>query len=199
MVVGRVDPLIKYGLRHVLAVHEGFRLLDTSTDGAGVERLIAQQGTQVAIFDETVEHQLLARLKVRHPSVGLLVLTASPPALIGTTLVALGASCLARDAADTDIRAAVHLAAEGKPIFLSAARDSSAQQGPTVAELLSPRELEVFDLISQGRSYIEVGQELRIAPETVKSHTVNICRKLGVRNKQQLGRMSLDTTLQAPA
>jgi len=48
---------------------------------------------------------------------------------------------------------------------------------------LSPREQQVLDLLAKGLIYSEIGRELNIGEETVRSHVKQICRKLNVRNR----------------
>jgi ATP/maltotriose-dependent transcriptional regulator MalT len=54
-----------------------------------------------------------------------------------------------------------------------------------LAEPLSERELEVLSLLASGRSNAEIARDLFIAVGTVKTHTNNIYRKLGVRNRAE--------------
>lgn len=51
---------------------------------------------------------------------------------------------------------------------------------------LTPREEEVLILLAHGRSAPYIGQELSIAPGTVKRHISNIYRKIGVGDRQSL-------------
>ena len=48
---------------------------------------------------------------------------------------------------------------------------------------LSPRERQVLDLLAKGLIYSEIGRELNIGAETVRSYVKQICRKLNVRNR----------------
>lgn len=50
---------------------------------------------------------------------------------------------------------------------------------------LSGRELEVLKMLSERLSNREIADQLFISPETVKKHTVNIYRKLGVNSRRQ--------------
>ena len=59
-------------------------------------------------------------------------------------------------------------------------------QKPTINDvnsLLSQREKEVLELVSQGLLYKEIAIRLTISPETVKKHLKNIYQKLHVQNK----------------
>jgi ATP/maltotriose-dependent transcriptional regulator MalT len=50
-------------------------------------------------------------------------------------------------------------------------------------DALSGRELEVLNLLASGRTNSEVARDLFLSVGTVKSHTNNIYRKLGARNR----------------
>ena len=52
-------------------------------------------------------------------------------------------------------------------------------------ELLSPREREVFELVSQGLANKEIAKTLFISEATVKVHVGRILEKLGVRSRTQ--------------
>ena len=54
-----------------------------------------------------------------------------------------------------------------------------------LVEPLSERELEVLTLLASGRSNREVARDLFVSVGTVKTHTNNIYRKLGVRNRAE--------------
>ena len=55
-----------------------------------------------------------------------------------------------------------------------------------VALGLSARESDVVELLLLGLSHKEIGERLFISPDTVKKHTYNAHRKLGVQNRVQL-------------
>lgn len=48
-------------------------------------------------------------------------------------------------------------------------------------EILTPREIEVLQLIALDHTSKQLAAQLFISPETVKSHRRNLIRKLGVR------------------
>jgi ATP/maltotriose-dependent transcriptional regulator MalT len=62
----------------------------------------------------------------------------------------------------------------------------SGEESPEpLTEPLSERELEVLTLLSSGRPNREVARDLFVSVGTVKTHTNNIYRKLGVRNRAE--------------
>jgi len=70
----------------------------------------------------------------------------------------------------------LHRAAVGKPI----------DQDP--AEALSNRELEVFEMIGNGKNTQQIARELDISPRTVETHRKKIKTKLNLANGAQLSR-----------
>lgn len=52
-----------------------------------------------------------------------------------------------------------------------------------IAELLTPREVRIAELLADGRSNREIASELVLSVETVKTHVARILRKLGAGNR----------------
>ena len=59
------------------------------------------------------------------------------------------------------------------------------QAPPAAVDELTPRELEVFRLITRGLSNAEIGQELFISDTTVKTHVTRLLQKLALRDRAQ--------------
>lgn len=58
-----------------------------------------------------------------------------------------------------------------------------AENGKTGSIQLSPRELQILEMMAEGKSHKEVAEILFISPETVRKHLSNIYLKLNVNNK----------------
>jgi DNA-binding NarL/FixJ family response regulator len=56
----------------------------------------------------------------------------------------------------------------------------------TGAEALSGREIEVLQLVADGRSNKEIGESLGLSALTVKSHLARIARKLGTGDRAEM-------------
>jgi predicted ATPase/DNA-binding NarL/FixJ family response regulator len=68
---------------------------------------------------------------------------------------------------------------------LESAATSKIAPPQSLVESLSERELELLQLVAEGKSNREIAQELILALGTVKSHLHNIFQKLGVRSRTQ--------------
>ncbi|GAA1990660.1 helix-turn-helix transcriptional regulator [Microbacterium pumilum] len=55
---------------------------------------------------------------------------------------------------------------------------------------LTPRESEIVTLVTAGRSYREIADELFVSEKTVSSHISNILRKAGAANRVDLARLA---------
>jgi DNA-binding NarL/FixJ family response regulator len=60
---------------------------------------------------------------------------------------------------------------------------------------LTSREQEVFRLIAEGLSNVEIGQQLYISDTTVKTHITHILQKLGLRDRVQAVVLAYQTGL----
>jgi DNA-binding NarL/FixJ family response regulator len=191
IVLGRLEPIVGAGLELLLEREPCVHLFATDVDHAGLEDAVTQQQPRVVIVGESSEYDLLLALKATKSVRGVLVIAEAPSVLCGTFLLASGVGCLASSATVADLLAAIRFAAAGQPVFLRAGADGAVRR--RLGEgLLTPRESEVFEQFRRGTtSYRRVGRALHIAPETVRSHVVSICRKLKVADKQELIGMSL--------
>jgi len=61
-----------------------------------------------------------------------------------------------------------------------------------VRALLGPRELEVLRGVAQGKTDIEIGEELFISPRTVQNHLTRIREKTGLRRRSELTRWAVE-------
>jgi DNA-binding NarL/FixJ family response regulator len=194
VLLGRFAPVVELGLAAVLRSDDRLRVLGSGLEDSAIEQAVARQAPQAAIVDATVESGLLARLRSRWVDLGIVVFAHEPARLTGTMLLAEQATCLAWSVPPAEICAAVYRAARGEPTFLCAS-DEAMQSGPVIADVLTKREAQVFAPLSLGWSYARIGRGLQIAPETVRTHTISICRKLGVEGKRELIGRSLTSSI----
>jgi non-specific serine/threonine protein kinase len=71
-------------------------------------------------------------------------------------------------------------------LTLARGEDDEADGATPTPESLTPRELEVAELVSRGATNTQISFELMIALETVKTHVRSILRKLGFESRVQI-------------
>jgi len=64
-----------------------------------------------------------------------------------------------------------------------------------LVKLLTEREIEIIQLISQGLSSTEIGSQIYISPRTVDTHRNNIIQKLGVKGIPGLVKFAIEKKL----
>lgn len=72
--------------------------------------------------------------------------------------------------------------------------DLADQQEPS-PDHLSPRELELIQLVAEGLSNKAIGQRLSVSVNTVKYHMKNILQKLGAQNRTEAVMMAIRSGL----
>ena len=90
---------------------------------------------------------------------------------------------LLKDAPPAELFSAVRAAATGATAMSGSVATRLMHREEEPANALTSRELEVLQLVADGRSNREIGATLFLSEATVKSHLVHINTKLGVRSR----------------
>lgn len=78
---------------------------------------------------------------------------------------------------------------------MNAEEQTAAVDGLPVLGKLTERERQVADLLSRGRTYRMIADELFLSENTVKTHIKNVYSKLGVQSKAELVRLLIEQGL----
>jgi DNA-binding NarL/FixJ family response regulator len=77
------------------------------------------------------------------------------------------------------------ISAPGLLVYANPGRSGSARLEDQIIEDLTPREMEVLQLLAQGLANKQIAYELEISEHTVKFHISSIYAKLGVTNRTE--------------
>lgn len=130
--------------------------------------------------------EALARLRSEHPSVPVVVLSASErPEDVRRALEGGAAGFIPKSTRGSVLRGALNLVLAGgiytPPLMLDAA---PAAPRPAASDL-TPRQLEILRLLARGLTNKEICGVLGIVEGTVKSHVVRIYEALDVTNRTE--------------
>ena len=119
------------------------------------------------------------------PRIGILMLSMhSEPNYVRTCMDAGARGYLLKNAVDLELIAAVRtIAAGGQALDPRLGRVSEPD---AAAPALTPRELDVLQLIVNGRSNREIAQALGLSANTVAVHRANLMQTLGIHNTAAL-------------
>lgn len=161
--------------------------------------IIEQQAPDAAIMDLTLAGnsglELIKDLKARNIQLPVLVLSMHSESLYAERVLHAGAKgFISKEEAPEEVIAAIHAVINGE-IYVSKRisqhiLERQTRSGKPVAatgvELLSDREIEVYQLMGEGLSSSEISDRLRLAPTTVDSYRARIKEKLGIKNAASL-------------
>jgi len=187
-VLARFDDLLSGGLREILDRDESIETVAAGVEQARLSVVIGGHRPDVAILDAGALAKLaeVQELTRRHPATSLVVLAHEPSGAECAQLLAFGASaCLGTDTQARDVLNAIHLASRGLRLTPRNAAEPRQRDGAG-GHLLTRRESEVLPMLREGRSNAQIAVALGVGIETVRTHSRNIYRKLGVSSRREL-------------
>jgi len=181
-------PVFLEGLAEALARQRDLVVVGQGTDGAEALALWEKHRPDVLLLDLAMSglHGLaaLAQIRRRYPDARVLVLTSSDDGEDAVAALDGGAAGYITKAARYDelVAAIREVHAGGRPIGEAVARRLAARErgGP-----LTPREMEVLELLREGLTYAEIGHRLGITQRTVRAHVMAVKEKLSAANNAQ--------------
>ena len=181
-------PVFLEGLAQALARQRDLVVVGQGTDGGEALALWEEHRPDVLLLDLAMSGlnglDTLARIRQRHPQARVLMLTSSDDGDDAVAALDGGADGYVTKAARYDelVEAIREVHAGGRPIGAAVAQRLAARErgGP-----LTPREMEVLELLREGLTYAEIGQRLGVAQRTARAHVVAVKEKLSAANNAQ--------------
>jgi len=189
------QALLRASLGTVLGADPRIDVVGEAGDGLEALELVRSHRIDVVLMDIRMPKldgiratQQVARLS---PSTRVLVLTTfDTDELVMGALHAGASGFLTKDARPEALIAAICDIANGSSVLapqIVSAVIEHVRRAPTadlsVLAPLSPREIEILDLLAAGCSNAEISERLHLAYDTVKTHVRAVLVKLGLRDR----------------
>jgi DNA-binding NarL/FixJ family response regulator len=196
-------PMVRERLADVINRESDLRVCGEAEDRAGALEVIAREKPVLAIVDLTLKRSngldLIKDLHVMHPNLLILVLSMQDESLYAERVVRAGAhGYITKYEATGKILVAIRQVLSGK-MFLSAEVSDdilSRMLGKSKAslrsiEVLSDRELQVFEFVGQGYGTRQIAEFLGLDGKTVETYRSRIKEKLEIKDASELLRRAI--------
>lgn len=188
-------PVVRAGLRALLEADDQIEVLAEVGSGTEALRMLdelaaSEEGApDLVLMDLNLGHgiggiETTRTLRERHPDVQVLAVTTfDAEADIVGALAAGATGYVLKDSPTQALIDAVGEAAAGRSILSPEVQQRLVQRMSNPATALSPREIEILEVLATGATNREAAKALFISESTVKTHLVHLYDKLGVDSR----------------
>jgi DNA-binding NarL/FixJ family response regulator len=192
-------PLFCEGVRQVINRHPALIVCGQVPDAASAMKAVAELKPDLAVVDISLEGSngidLIKHLKAKHEELPILVVSMHDESLYAERALRAGAQgYIMKNQPIKIVRDAIFKVLAGD-IFLSEKMSASVlaklllgkkDEPVSSIEQLSDRELEVFQMLGEGKSSREIAETLNLTIPTIHSFRNRIKEKLQFRNSTEL-------------
>lgn len=195
--------LVRSGIVALLEDIPGVTVVGEADDGDQLLQLVERLQPALVITDISMPGlsglDVLRSLQAREPRPKVLILSMyDSPAYVRQAIADGAAGYILKSAATVELHLAVQ-SVRANQTYLSpriatrlmeqlegAGTPAAPAPGPRAAAALTPRQVEVLRLISDGKALKEIAHELGLSVKTVETHRSMIMDRLGVRDTASL-------------
>jgi Response regulator containing a CheY-like receiver domain and an HTH DNA-binding domain len=205
IVLVNAHALFREGLRHHLAESPEFRVIGEASNGQQAIQIVDALDPDMVVMEVDLPGvnglEVARAIKRSHPHIRIVLLSSTMDGQEVVKAIRAGIAAYApRNIAPEKLMQTLYQVRRGNyPIndlvlsssevaaqVLNAFRQMAAEEDTqSIYSPLSPRELQVLELVAAGRTNKEIAKSLDISNQTVKNHISSILRKLAVNDRTQ--------------
>lgn len=197
--------IVRDGLREILQQIEGVTLIEEAKDANDALIMFKSAVFDVMLLDISLPDknglEVLKLVKEKWPSTNVLMLSMFPQEQYAIRALKLGASgYLTKNTASSELLMAVKIVSGGGKYISQALAQSLAinLDKDTVIqkhENLSDREFEIMIKLANGKSLLDIGNELFISVKTVSTYRTRLMGKMGLAKNTELTKYCMENNL----
>jgi RNA polymerase sigma factor (sigma-70 family) len=186
--------IIREGLRVMLGSQPDMEVVGTASNGYEAIQFVDQNEPDVVVIDISMPElngiEAISRMLPHHPNIKIIVLSIhETKPYVYRTLKAGAKGYLIKETAGLEVVDAVRAVQRGERYLSQRIADLlteiSFRQLETSMEVnpldaLSPREREILQLVAEGRTSQEIGEQLSLSSKTVDTYRSRLMHKIGV-------------------
>jgi DNA-binding NarL/FixJ family response regulator len=196
--------LVRQGLRALLALDSGIQVVAEASDGREAVTLTKKHQPDVLVMDIAMPQLngigATRQIVAESPATKIIILSAhSDDPYIQRVLEAGAVGFLIKQSSAQCLSTAIREVMNGKKFFSPSIAKRILEQKPTPEKLrgaksatgLTPRELEVLQLVAEGAPNKQVAAKLGISIKTVEKHRQHLMDKLNIHDTAGLTRYAI--------
>ncbi len=198
--------MVREALARILGEASGIEVVAQARDGSEARAAVERTRPHVLVLDYSMPQHDPQReiedLRVRHPEVGVLVLTVHENVHYALRVLEAGAlGYLIKSAAAEELVEAIRAVRAGR-IYLSSSisgevldRLRRPRDKRTGIEALSAREFALLRLLGSGKTLQQSAREMNVSVSTASTYRARILEKLSLESTAELIRFSMEHDL----
>jgi len=196
--------IMRDGLRQLLEVESDMEVLGEADNGREAVKLALEKKPDIVIMDVAMQDmngiEATRQIKNENSNIKVIALSMHSERQIVVGILRAGAlGYLLKDSSSMELVEAVRTVYRGRNYLSQKISDIVLQEISDVkkdtesigVEILTNRECEILQLISEGNSTKNIAEVLFISPKTVESHRANIMEKLNIHNIPELTKYAI--------
>ena len=189
--------VVRRGLKELLESDGSIEVVGEAANVAQANARIPAVRPDVAILDARLPDgsgiEVCRQVRSADPSIRAIILTSfDDDDALFAAIMAGAAGYILKQVSGDDLVAAVHKVADGAALLdpqvtekvMTRLRQGD-QHEPDELKSLSPQERRILDLVAEGLTNRQIGEELFLAEKTVKNYMSSILSKLGLERRTQ--------------
>ncbi len=201
--------IVREGLKVLLGLEKDLEIVGEASDGHAAVELAEKLRPDVIVMDVAMPVlngiEATRRILIRCPATKVIVLSAhNDDAYVKQALDSGASGYLLKQIAANLLPQAIREVHRGTPCFSSEVfrrlvhhRDRARAEGDPhpklAAPTLSPREMEVLQLVAEGHTNKSMAARMGISIKTVEKHRHNVMEKLNIHDTAGLTRHAIET------
>lgn len=191
-------PLVRSGIRSLIQMEDDLDVCGEAEDQDAALRLVASEQPDIVLVDISLKNSsglnLLKEITQNYPGVKTLAVSMHDEQTYAVRCMRAGAKGYVMKQEGTEkILDAIRCVLKGETYLSKSMTRVAVEQmsqgasgGSSPVEVLSNRELEVFQYTGQGKEIQEIAELMKISARTVEVHRSHIKKKLGLRTGTEI-------------
>lgn len=204
--------IVRQGLKSVLRGHADFNVVAEARDGEEAVRLAKREQPDLVVLDVRMPKlggiEACREIRSALPQTYVLMLTSySDEAAVMSAILAGASGFMLKEVNTADLIDAMRtVAAGGKTLDPASSatvieqirRGNVVSEEDRLAQSLTEREQKILDLIADGQTNREIGEQLYLSERTVKHHVSDILGKLGLTRRVEAATFAIRRAAKRP-